>query len=527
VARVVLRLKLALYSSELRKGGGAAFAFVMQCLFALAISLWLANGLASHDGVRGSGEPLLVAAFTVAPAYWLLTALLAISTGDLLPIPQLRAFPLTRWQLATGLAAAALVGFGPWVTLIALLGAVRGFAAGLLATPLALVAVLVEIALCMGLSLLARALVAAAGAGRRARDRAVLLSAVFGMAAWGIYIVANRALTAAQELRPSRAVDVAGALPPGALGRAVYEAGRGRYGVAVLLVAYGAAGVAALGVALAWALGREPRVTAGRARAARASRSGLALLRPFRPRRAGRATGTLAAELRQQRRDPRRISGYLFGVFLTLIWTGPWVLRSHHPSPYFAASFCVLAPMWVGMTMLAFDGSASWMYAVSAGRARAELLGKAVAIAAGVLSLATAAALALAVWSGRLAALPAVLASCVAACAVMLGVGVVVSVRFAAPVARNASQSSSPRGIGAWLVFPVTALLLLPGVIALVVSHAWLGQDLPGALVATAYGLCVWWLGLRWAARHLEERRPEIVAALSGSSPSRARTRLA
>jgi hypothetical protein len=332
----------------------------------------------------------------------------------------------------------------------------------------------------------------------------------------------------AQSLRPSRAVDVAAALPPGALGRAVYEAGRGHVAASLLLVAYGIAGVAALGAALAWALRREPRVTAGRDRVGRASRSGLALLRPFRSRRAGRATAAFAAELRQQRRDPRRISGYLFGIFLTLMWTGPWVLRADNPTPYVALAFCVIAPMWVGMTLLAFDGAATWMYAVSSGRARSELLGKSLAIAAGLVPLAAAAAVGLAVWSGQPGVLPSVLVCCLAACGVMLGVGVVVSVRFAAPAARNASQSSSPRGVGAWLVFPVTALLLLPGVIAVVVSHLAFGADLPGALVAAAYGLCVWWLGLRWAAKHLEQRRPEIVATLSGSSPSpRARTRLA
>jgi ABC-2 type transport system permease protein len=522
LARLFVRLKLRLQHNTAVAFGGA-------WLVPLAWVGGLALGLAGAwllAGVRGlgpdAGGPFLVVACNLVLVTWVAAPLLAGAGGgdQLIDLHVLAPLPLSDRDRITGLLAAAFVGVMPAATLLGLSGAAVGYGTSPAAVAIAIVAAVVLTVMAVVAS---RA--AATGAGRllrsrRGRDVGVALLA---LVAGGLFAVTARFRQGRDELirlAPSRIVDVLAWSPPGAVGRAVLYARDGRLGGSVALLAYGTLATLALGAAWAWALrgAATAAPTPASSRRRRSRRDGLvmfsgplALLPPT-------TTSAVAAkELRYALgREPRQLQQLVVGgviALLTLVATltgDDDVLKAYTPA---MLVFFLGAQTATGL--LAVDADANTAYVLTGAQWRQVLLGKQLAVA-GILGPACMVLTAVAVIEHAAAVEAGGGLLCGAALfAAYMAVGAPLSVRRAYPMptsatAGNPTMSLVP-AVGGMAAMLVLAVPVLGPAIA---SRAWLGTNLPGAVVGLLVGLGLWAVALRWSARWAERHEPELIARL-------------
>lgn len=312
-------------------------------------------------GGRSAGVALTVTSlWTVG---WLFGGI--VSGGEsVLKVRLLGLLPLRPRQMATGMYAAAFVGVGPAVTLIAFGGVLLplGLRSGVGAALLALPAIVLQLAFVV---LAARVLVDLLGSATRGRLGAELASILFGFvlaflyAGWGLLGHARGALDAGTPVLR---------LLPSAWGAdAVNAAGHGDWLGALGLLA----ALAALVVLLVPVWGRLL------ARRVVDTGSGGGARRPL-GRRLLPATplcATLGKELRTWFRDPARgrmarmaLWGGVFFIPFSLAGMGfylPWVGGI---TVLYASAFC--------SNLYGFDGSALWLVISAPGGVRADVRGR-------------------------------------------------------------------------------------------------------------------------------------------------------
>ncbi len=554
MAWLFVKLKLRLMTGALRGNGGSVRAVglvlaILGGLYVMPIGFGL---LASLHGRPLAGD-ISVVVFTVAFVGWAVLPLLAFGTDETLDPARLALLPLSRRSTITGLVAAALTGIGPLVTFVVLLGTVAAAAAGPASVAVGLLAVALELALCVTGS---RALTTAFSGllrSRRGRDLGIVAGALLTFAVVGGNIALQRSLligTFGTSLGTlARIVRWA---PPGMVAHAIGDAARGNYFAALPELAVGAVTVAALLWAWMTVLGRAlispDSSTLASRRPARAAALPLSLpalspgpagmpprmvaagLARLRPERASRALTVAVKELRYSWRDPRRKAGWLglgMAVVVTLsvsrFGTGPGGLAG------VAGPVLIVAAIYGGTiagiqsaNQFGLDGSALWLNVAATSRPqdlRADLAGKNLASALVAMPVFAVLYTALGLLT-RQATYPAS-AFGMAACAlgITLGITSVASILmpYAVPERRASAFGGGGTGRGClaalanFTIMVLAVVVLSPVLIMLVILHTglWL------LLVGPGYGAAIAWAGRRAASDIGFRRLPELLTEVS------------
>ena len=230
VPRLLVRLKVRLVRNRARAQRYGSLLLVTSVVAALVVGFYGAGVIAqlvtADDApvVRGT----LVIGATLFTLAWTVLPLLTFGADESLDPARLTLLPLRRDPLMRGLLLASLVGPAPAFALLILFGAVIGFAGTSLAiVPAVVLLVLFTVALARTVS----TLLAATLASRKARDAVVIILPLFFVSLQAVRFVN---LTFLGEEEVERISDVLAWLPPGMLGQAVYDAGGGDHGLALL-----------------------------------------------------------------------------------------------------------------------------------------------------------------------------------------------------------------------------------------------------------------------------------------------------
>jgi ABC-2 type transport system permease protein len=535
VARHFARLKLTLLRSGLRVGGWQQ---LVGLVASLLIALPLAGaGFLALAAVRTASdlfaESVAVLGFVGLFLAWAVLPLLTFTADSSLDPAKLALLPLRPRQLAVGLFVASCIGVAPIATLAALAGAIVGFATAGPGLAVVLVAVLLELSLCV---LAARAITTALSRwlrSRRVRDLAIVVASLGALALnLTVQVVVRVAhpgrLADLHWLR--RSAEAVGWLPPGLAARAMFEAGRGgslRVAVAELL------GAAAAVLLLAWwwyaSLRRVLTTAEPAGPPRRVAEAGAGVLpRPVRRLLPLDQRGAVAAkDLRYFARHPRlRVLWVTAAIFAIALPT--FLVLASNGAPREGAALGALAGLYMlnsaALNQFGPDGSAYWTNVASGSDVRGDLVGKNLAFALPGFALVAVVATLLAAVGGGWAYLPVTLCLAAGALGVLLGVADYVSVRFPFPVTAVSTNLWATSGAGAGCLVGLVQLLAMvvegaamtPFAVLLAVGVAWWRPALVIlCVVAPAWGYLFWWLGVRVGAEWLESHQPELLAALA------------
>jgi hypothetical protein len=523
VVGIFVRLKLRLLANGLRDTArlvgfavGAAFTLAMTPLATVG---WL--------GLRDSPElaaDVGVVVFTAVALGWIILPLGLFGTDDTLDPARFAALPLRPRTLVTGLYVGAFAGLAPLATTALLAGSVFGLSAGPGSVVVALVALVLEVALCVAVS---RALASALSGvlrSRRGRDLAVLVGVMIGGS--GQLVMLGTAYVSGSADLVHSAASVLRWAPPGMAAWAAADAAAGHY----LLAIAGLAG-AALTVALLllwWGrtlTGAMVTTDASTGRAARpAGRH--AWLHRLHPR--GRAGAVAVRELRYNWREPRRRSAWVAAVLFGGI--GPFLLLRQDGAGANGVYVVCLTAGIVGLqaaNQLGIDGPATWMH-VATWRdprdIRADFAGRNLALALIGAPILLVIAVALAAIAGSAGSALEPFALACAVLGIAFGVGNVASVVAPFPVPESTTNvfSGGNTGQGCLAGVVVIGSLAGTGLLSLPLLAAPLLTRLDRPVLAASvylggigYGLVVAWLGRYLAGAMVYGRQPELLGLLT------------
>lgn len=488
MAHVLVRLKLRLLVNGLRASSVRLQFFVLSAI--AAVTLGAFGFFAFRAGAPGF--PRII--FPIFVLVWAVFPVMAFGLDETLDPARLAPFPIRRRRLIPGLLLASAVGPWPLAFLLALSGAVPGYARSRAGSLVALAAVLVMFAFCLALSRAVATSMARLLRSRRGKDLAIVLSTGLAL----LFAVAGQLL----RLSPGGVTAFASAFrwtPPGLAARALVAVRQERLVDALWSVA---AVAACTGLVLAWwalalSSARIPSDTSTGARR--------------RVRFGGRAPlgAVVAKELRYTLRDPLR-RAQLPSLLVPAVMVATSAGRTG--GAYAAVGVAVLSGLALASNQVGEDGSAYWLH-VHLGHS--ALLGKTI-VRGGMSALVTTlAAVGVTAATGKWADLPPALLTAYGGLLLALGFAAVISVRvpFPPPPSGNPFTSDPGRGCasGAYVLGAMVgcALLLAPSV-ALVLADL----PYPGAALAVAVGAAGWAVGMRTAEGFARRAHPEILAAI-------------
>lgn len=535
---VFFRLKLRLLLNGFRADTARLVGFLIGIVFAVVFAGGAAFGLAQ---LRAASPDVAVhvgvIVFTVLALGWAFLPLLMFGTDETLDPARLTPLPLRRRTLLGGLLVSALIGIPPLATLFVLAGAVTGLSGGVGSVLVGLVALALELALCIGLSRALSASLSGLLRSRRGRDLGVLLGLLLVFGVQGINVAFSQAdlgdgsspraflgflSTVAAPLRWT---------PPGVAAHAIGDAAAGRYPLALGELAITAAAVALVmwwwSAALGRALVGYDASTQGGAVRTRSPLGGLVagwLL-------SGRTGAVASKELRYFWRDPQRKAG-LFGAvavafLLAFSVNGGSDAGFSTTSAQFAPCFTALILGLQSSNQFGLDGAAWWMNLVATGRPRdfrSDMSGKNLAVSIVGVPLILLICVALALLRGHPWAMATAFGAGCGFLGISLGISTVTSVLAPYPVPERRNAFSSP-GSGRGLITFASNIgtLILAGVVGLpiLLPLIFLGRgSLVVLVLAPIYGGVFAWLGRRLAAQIGYPRMPELLGQINGSKAS-------
>lgn len=543
---VLVRLKLSILRSGLRRSTWRTVAVIFGALYALGIVATLIAGqLALRFAAQEYAAPVSVLGLSAVTLGWVLAPLLLSGVDDTLDIGRLALLPLRGRHLAPGLVAAAFVGVPGVATTLAVAGqlavwsiGIGPFLAALVAVPVGLVtAVLGSRVMVLALSGLF--------SSRRYREVAgvVLMLVVSAGGLIPQFFVGSRpgrAGSSAPTVADLESVAAAAAWTPVGWAWAVpadVTAGRPLTAALRLLLSVVLLGVLTLVLIRQVDLGLVSPLTAAGGGGVVHSGRGVERLLGNSP------TAAVAARaLRYRRRDPRQLAGVLSGVVVPAVLMLVAVTGARRGAATLAEPgglgsvggggadvALILAPLVLALVFgstvssdLSYDGSALWMHLSSGIRGVEDRLGRAVSILVVALPV-----LLLVVGAGVLVTRrPGLAVSVFAAAIAMLGggigAGLWVGARIQVPVAPaggNPFQQRSGGGVAgltlAGLIMLGTVACALPaGILAI------LGRDDPtlagvAAVVGVLSATGAVWAGVRAGGAHLDRKWPEVLAQVT------------
>lgn len=526
---VLCRLKLSLIAGGLRgstiRGLGFATAVVLGLLVAMSgFRVFRLMGLAGTFGANlfVLSCALMVLGFAIVPV-------LAFRSDETLDPARFALLPLRSGTAAWGLLLAAGIGVIPIMFMIALSGAVAGFATTPGVALMGVAAVASIMVMCLLVGRILPLALAPVLRGRRGTDvmigGVVAVTTLLLFTEWGVINATPEDLDAILVTLASGARWT----PPGMAAQALVDAREYAYPSAAVRIACALLTVIVLGWCWKRLLSRaliELRVAEGGfvVRRSDAGTFGPAWL-------TGRLGAVLGRELRYQRREPRRKAALmtlvlLCGVILTVL--AP--LSSGNPgdgTTVLVTSGALTALTLVG-NQFGMQGSALWSVMASTSSTRelrSELLGGSLStVIVGVpmmLVLAAFYTLSTAADPGSLVSWSAVIGATLGGFLLALGVSPLLSVFFPYPLPNRGHNPFAGPGAGQGFVvsLTMTGAMLSVNVLAIPIYllapqlDGW--TSLPFAVGCLLYGLAVAWGGIALAARWGAPRLPEILAKVS------------
>jgi ABC-2 type transport system permease protein len=318
------------------------------------------------------------------------------------------------------------------------------------------------------------------------------------------------------------------------LGRAIVDADGGRFGLAALQLLPGLAILVPL--AYWWVANIEQLTsreeaptgsrTGSRPRSARATSALYPTMAAFLPR--NRWGAVAAKDLRYLWREPAQRAQRLTTFLLALgaVVAVATVRATHRPPTSLAPAAFLWWFSLMAMGQFGMDRASYWMNVAASGDPLEDLVGKNAAIALLNLPVFVAISLAVVALTGGWAYLPLTLSTGLGVLGVALGVGNVTSVRLPLPVPESPTNLWAQRtgaGFETALimlgVFLVSQLLVGPIVVLVLAGlYVWRPMLVVAAPASIAYGVVVYLVGRRIAARWLRGHEPELLAALGPTS---------
>lgn len=529
MARVFLRLKLALLANGFRRGWQQALGIVVGLLYALPLALLASRGMAlvgRRAPLETVAEPVLVVGSAVLWVGWVVGPLLAFGMDETLDPGRLRLLPLTRRELMGGLLAASALGVAPLATLVVLYGVVIGFVPLGAGAPVVVVAAVVQFLLCITAARAATTALSRTLASRRGRDVLTVAAALFGLLAAGLaqlprLVMADVGPTSPQQVVAGleRAAAAASILPGAWPARAIGAAARGELVAAVAWLA-AAAGIVVL-LLWWWAASLDRMLDRGAVATAGHRDTDLypALLR-WLPR--SRLWGNVAKDLRYAWRVPQLRVQYLI-VALLVVPTAAFTIGSERqPFVVLLSAVPLLLLGTTGFNVFGADRGAVWLLDATGPRPGVDLAAKSIVSAGLALPIVGVIAVILAALTSGWEHLPAALLIAVGVQGIVSGVGLVVSVQapFALPDSpTNVFAANAGAGCAAILLqglgLVVEVALIAPIVMAVAFSLVQDGRVAIAIGVAAAlWGAALWLGGLAVARKRMTRHGPEFVAAL-------------
>jgi ABC-2 type transport system permease protein len=545
MARYFARLKLRLLRNGLRGSPLRIVGLVLASVFGLQFGIAGFLLLVLPDAGR---SPELHAAI---PVVWFVVVFLGwailpvfgfVGLDETLDPGRLVLLPLRRSQLQLGLLAASCIGVGPLVTVVALGGALFGYAWFGPGTAVVALAVVVELGLCLTVSRAITSALTRVMRSRRGRDLLVIFSFL-------VFIFFNVLAQLPRLLRgispeTGRAVlAVLGWLPPGLVGRAVAEADAGNVLLATGYLLLGASGIAPLALWWSRSLGRltttvESTPHRSPAEARRAQGRGVALRRRrfhaeggtlfpsaarFLPR--NRLGAVAAKELRYLWREPQfRAQRLLTAVVALAAVIGLVGLpRVRDPEGVLIAAALLWLFTFNAINQFASDRAAYWMNVVATGDPRADLVGKNLAGALVNIPVFLLVAIALAALTGGWAYVPLAICLAIGALGTSFALGNIASTRAAQPLPESTTNlwgTATGQGCGTALLQLAALVLhfaLIVPILLLVIAGLtiWRPLLLVAGIASVAYGAVLYGIGLRISSAWLRGHEPELLESLS------------
>lgn len=521
MARVFVRLKLALLRGRFRGNWQAKLGMILSLVFGLPVAVGGAIGLAIAGRAADVDVLLAVITCTLLSLSWTLGPPLFFGVDDTLDPARLLPLPLRRRDLATGMLAASTIGLGPTITAGWLLGLFLGIAPIGPGAVIVLIALVMQFAACVVVSRLITTGLSNLLRSRRGRDvTGFLLAAVFIVLPQLPNLV-TQSSTGVSITRDTLdgIVNVVGWTPFGWLGRAAGVAATGDVVAALGPLVLGTVMVAVF--ARWWLFLLDRQVTRSPDVGPRASRRtglfvGVAARLPQ-----TRLGATTAKELRYYVREPRHRVAMMVAIgFGTMGAIAGAVVSDGSPRGVLAVAATGLMFALLSINIFGIDGPATAQLVLVGGDHRLDLAGKNLAVGMVAVPLIVVQAVVIAIVIGSWSAVPAAILGAVAFLLVGVGIGNVSSVQFAAPqadISQNVFGGASGQNVTNGLLQAVTimgiGLLALPFVIAALLVSSAVGLTVV-ALIAAAVGTTVWWFGLRLGATRMTARAPELLADL-------------
>lgn len=517
--QVFVRLKLRLIAGNLRGNSVRLAGFVLTAVIAVAVAvvgfLVLAMLRMAADEVA---TDIGIVLFTVFLVGWAVVPLLAFGLDDTLDPSRLALFPLRTGQLAVGMFATSITGVWPVAMLIVTFGAVVGLAVGFVGAIVGVVAVLLQVALCIVTSRLITTALSGVLRTRRGRDVLAISVVFFVLAAQLPNLLLNGGLSSHPAAMLHDVASVLRWTPPGMAAHAAADGGPVAVAelafLAVLVLVVGRLWIAALRRALVM-----PDAST-EAASVRNSRGLLARLLPDGP-----LAAVAGKEFKYARRDPRGRVGWFASVAVTGVMA--FSLNQGDAAMGLAQA---IGPACLGAVMIGLqssnsfgiDGRSLWMNSVVYGSGRAwrtDLAGRHLAVAVIAVPLLTVLVVVVALLAqDPLSALPAALTAW-GVLGAALGVGALTSVLvpYTVPERLNAFTGAAPGQGGIAFAASLLAmvgggLLALPIALPVVLGLTWVSA------LAVPYGLLVSWAGRHLAGDIGFRRYPEILTAISQGS---------
>lgn len=516
---VFASLKWRLVTSRLRATSGGTRAGILVGLGVLAVVLgFIVFGLVSLRLVPQVAQTFVVTLFVLQAVAWAIAPMVAFGVDETVDPAKFSLLPLRAPTLQRGLLVASLIGLLPACNLIVLIGAALAISDPWSVLPVALVAAVLQLMLCVVLSRALSTSLSALMSSRRGRD----LGLIVGVGIFALYMgftwTLNRGDGAGLATGATALASALAWSPPGALARLPLLVAQGAWlevGAAVL--------VAAAGLGLAWwwwsaALRRSlttvPSMTSSSAPAGehQSTTVGVGLL------------GTARVVAQRDRlliwRDPMRRAAWLVLLVLAIGW--PFIVIGHSGALYAVTLAALLVGAQAG-NIYAIDGSALWLHMMIIAdrtKARGEALGH--ALAAGVLGIVVVlvSLLALAAVYDDWELLPGAIGLCLSAVLGSLAVALYLSARlpYAVPQSRKSMFASSVAGQKGRTAVATLALMVGGAVLALpaagfvvaahVVNPIW---GWVGLVVGPVIAFAAVWFALGRTADLFLETEPEIL----------------
>lgn len=551
IAQLFARLRFRLFKNSFRGGAKSWYPAALGIVGALILGGFGIAGALIELSQPGIERATVITACVVSfvAVLSLIGPIVLISADDSLSPQRLASYPFTRAERLVGLLAAAVVSPLPFA--VGLCGIAAGFALthraeGLL---LGIPSIVGCWLLLIALSKIVPTALAKLAESRRGRDLSMVLGALVGMTGW-LWGRLSDLISRYGFERFARLSTFLRWSPPGAFARSLVLSGSGSLSKALPFFGVGLVGLAgALGLwwlALGSAEGTSANVPtsdslmpAGRI-GGRQSKIDNKIIQQSQPvsarthREEGLFAGPLrflprtplgaiaARELLYIVRHPRQRVAIASTLVLAVIV--PIVNASNGKrSPEFTliGSSAALLGALSAMNQVGIEGKALWIHLLSGVSPATYLRGKNLALFVYLAPMVLITPTMLAFLTHGWAFLPAAYLAGFGALAVGIGLGTINSVKAPMPVPDSPNPFAGVSGqgciAGLWMFgsLVVTVIVMFPVAVALALTYKHAMLRLLAAIFGIGYGVLVWRLSVRYAAKKMVGREPELQAQVT------------